>query len=302
VAWRDRLTRLPDRTFVLGLGRRRREVLQLGFDPHAHLVHDLDGLRSGMRRFEWGLSEWLVHEHVGWVLRELGVTCVLDVGANAGQFGRELRRVGYRGRIVSFEPLPELVEQLRVTAAGDPDWFVVAAALGATDEQVLMHARPGTMSSLLPSSDFGRQWSQRLTDAAPVTVDVRRLDGLWDEAVAGLDDPRVYLKLDTQGYDLQAFAGAGERAQDLVGLQSEVSCVPIYEAMPRFDEQLRTYVDAGFALTGMFPVSFDAPTLRVIEYDAVLVRDGALPRDEGGSVTQDSRNRRVGEPRTATDH
>jgi FkbM family methyltransferase len=278
MSWRDRVRRLPDSTFVLGLGRRRREVLQLGFDPHAHLVHDPARLRDGMRRFEWGLSEWLVHEHVGWVLRELGVTCVLDVGANAGQFGRELRRVGYRGRIVSFEPLPALVEQLRATAAGDPDWVVVPVALGDRDERVTMHARPGTMSSLLPSSDFGRQWSDRLAETVPVEVDVRRLDGLWDDAVAGLGSPVVYLKLDTQGYDLRAFAGAGDRVADLAGLQSEVSCVPIYETMPRFDEQLRTYVDAGFSLTGMFPVSIDAPTLRVIEYDAVLVRDGVLPR------------------------
>lgn len=273
---RGRFRRLPDRTFVVSLGTRPREVLQLGCDPHAHLVHDLAGLRGGLRRFEQGLSDWLTHEHVGAVLQEAAVDCVLDVGANTGQFAQGLRRVGYRGRIVSFEPLPDLVEQLHRSAAGDPDWHVVAVAAGDADEELEMHARPGTMSSLLPSSDFGRAWAARLSETRPVRVPVRRLDGLWEEAVAGLREPRVYLKLDTQGYDLRAFTGLGDRVRDLVGLQSELSCVPIYDGMPRFEDQLRTYRDAGFALTGLFPVSVDAPSRRVIEYDAVLLRDGAL--------------------------
>jgi hypothetical protein len=95
---------------------------------------------------------------------------------------------------------------------------------------------------------------------------------VYDELVAGLDDPRVYLKLDTQGYDLEAFAGAGDRIKQVVGMQSEVSSVPIYDGMPRLTEQIAVYEDAGFELTGMFPVITDAATMRIIEFDAVMVR------------------------------
>jgi hypothetical protein len=59
---------------------------------------------------------------------------------------------------------------------------------------------------------------------------------------------------------------------DVLGLQSELSCVPIYDGMPTMTEQLTTYERAGFALSAMFPVSRDEESLRAIEFDAVMVR------------------------------
>ena len=82
--------------------------------------------------------------------------------------------------------------------------------------------------------------------------------------------------MDTQGFDLATFRGAGERVTELLGLQSEVACVPIYEGMPRMAEQLTEYERAGFEITGMFPVSRDRPSLRVIEFDVVRIGQRAL--------------------------
>ncbi len=283
--WHVTRTRGP-RTSVRRLGRhgwlvesgpRRRKVRRIG-PPElgTHLVYSPRAARGDMHRFQKKLGELLAEEQIGWVLRELGINCVLDVGANKGQYATRLRETGYTGRIVSFEPLPHLVAPLRKAAEADPDWLVHECALGDENTTTEINVVPGKMSSLLPSSDFGRSWSSKLREQHTETIELRRLDSLLDEAVAGLDEPRVYLKMDTQGYDLQTFRGAGDRIHDILGMQSEVSCVPIYDGMPRLPEQLTEYESAGFEIAGMFPVSRHVKTLRVIEFDCVMVRAAAF--------------------------
>jgi FkbM family methyltransferase len=210
------------------------------------------------------------------VLRRLDVNVVLDVGANRGQFGRKLRNLGYTGRIVSYEPVSVNLAELREAADGDPDWLVEGLALGDVDSTTDIHvaAGAGKLSSLLDSNEFGRKrfTNMRAEVAASETIQVRRLDAVCGRAVSGIDDPRLFLKLDTQGYDLQALAGAGDRLGDIVAMQSEVSCIPIYEGMPHLTQQIDAYEKAGFAAAGMFPVTWDHETLAVIEFDVLMVR------------------------------
>jgi FkbM family methyltransferase len=241
-------------------------------DLRTHVVAHRRTTRQHANAYQNAMGDHLAREHLLWVIRRLGIDCVLDVGANSGQFAKALRRAGYDGRIVSFEPVSSVFAHLQAAAAGDHGWRVHQLAVGEEDGEAEINVRPGTMSSLLPSSDFGRSWAPRLRDSTVETVEVRRLDGLFDDAVSGLPDPRVLLKLDTQGFDLAAFRGLGPRVEDVVALQSEVSCVPIYDGMPTMLEQLQTYQEAGFALSGIFPVSRDQQTLRAIEFDALMVR------------------------------
>lgn len=271
------LDRLGEQTWVLrARGKGSRAIRRIG--PRrlgADLVIDRRSLRGNAGARELHMLRWLAVQHVVRVLRRLRVNVVLDVGANRGQYAQSLRRAGYRGRIVSFEPVPDIAEKLEKLAAGDFEWRVQRYALGETDDttEINLGQGQGRFSSLLPATAFGRSWRPRITSGTTVPISVRRLDGLFDEAVAGVANPRVYLKLDTQGYDLRAFAGAGDRVADLVGMQSEVSQVPLYEGMPHLTEQLATYQAAGFSLTGMFPVVTDAATMRVIEFDAIMVRN-----------------------------
>jgi FkbM family methyltransferase len=247
-------------------------------EPETWVVQRHKGRRRA--RDHKGLSDYLAREHMSWLIRQLGINCVLDVGANVGQYAQRLRRRGYAGRIVSFEPVPGIAAKLRDAARNDPDWRVIECALGDADEEAEIHVRPGAMSSLLPSSEFGKNWNDRLRMSEAQKISVRRLDGLFDEAVDGIDDPRVYLKLDTQGYDMQAFAGAGDRLKEIAGMQSEVAVVPIYDNMPRLPEQIAAYESAGFEITGMYPVNRHRASLRVIEFDVTMVRAEAVRRTD----------------------
>ncbi|HSE10357.1 MAG TPA: FkbM family methyltransferase [Nocardioidaceae bacterium] len=271
---------LDDRTWVVQRRRgRRRKVRRIGPpELRTHLVVDERAARKALPNQQMKLAHYLSAEHIAWILRELRINCVLDVGGNRGQFGRRLRTAGYAGRIVSFEPLPHLAERLHDHADKDPDWHVVHCALGdeETDAEMNVVAAGGATSSLLPASDFGKLWSPRIEGVGQQVVPVRRLDSLLDETVAGIDDPRIFLKMDTQGYDLRVFAGAGDRIKDVLGLQSELSNVRLYDGMPRLPEAISTYEAAGFETTGIFPVTRDNDRLRIIEFDIIMIRVDAL--------------------------
>jgi hypothetical protein len=101
-------------------------------------------------------------------------------------------------------------------------------------------------------------------------VDVRTLNDSWQEFLDGLPQSRVFLKLDTQGSDLEVLKGATRLLPRLVGVQLEAALVPIYEQVPTFPETVLYLNSLGLGLTGMFPVSRDS-LLRLIEVDCVFV-------------------------------
>lgn len=269
-------------------------------------VLERDGSSSGVETSQIGRGNWFVTTngplgkshvtrenaalkrigtaHLGWLLEHYRVDCVLDVGANRGQFAASIRAAGFTGQIASFEPVPGFVEQVAAAAAKDDRWTVHQMALGSTDGTMPIHVQE-TFSSFLSSSEYGLQRFDRLRrlgeQGEVAEVPLRRLDSVLDEVLApvyarGISAPRIFLKLDTQGFDLQAFAGLGERVKDVVGLQSEMALLTIYEAMPRMPEALGIYESAGFEVSGLFPVTREQDG-RVIEYDCVMVRAAAAP-------------------------
>jgi FkbM family methyltransferase len=220
----------------------------------------------------------LLHDHLQRLFQRYAVDCVLDVGANAGQYGHELRGAGYRGRILSFEPMPALCERLRAETAGDPAWTVHAMALGSAPGTAELNVtRHDVFTSLRQPLPFAaRRFGPGADVARRESVVIRRLDGVLDEVLGGGPPPRCFLKMDTQGYDLEVFAGLGRWVAHVVGLQSEVAAIALYQGMPRMAEAIARYEKAGFELSGLFPVSHDEPTGRAIEFDCVLVRAAAL--------------------------
>ena len=57
-------------------------------------------------------------------LREKNINYILDVGANEGQFVKELRFYGYKDKVVSFEPLLEAHKKLTEISKNDNDWEI----------------------------------------------------------------------------------------------------------------------------------------------------------------------------------
>jgi FkbM family methyltransferase len=215
-----------------------------------------------------------VERHVAELAAQLAINCVIDVGANRGQWARALRAAGYRGRIVSFEPIRASFEELSAAAAGDPDWVVHQLALGESDGSLLLHRTENTqLASALPPSEFARlRLPEEIAIVAEDRVPVRRLDAIFPELTAGLGLPRVLLKIDTQGYDLRVFEGARGALPWILAVQSELSVQPLYQGMPSYVESLAVFARHGFAPSGFFPIPRLGTSLVLCEFDCVLAR------------------------------
>jgi FkbM family methyltransferase len=253
------------------------DVIEIGpSEMSSFLLRDSAAVAKDVRHYQNALSNHLRDHLLAYVLRRKKVNVVLDVGAHRGHFAMLLRELGYTGRIVSYEPVASSLERLRANAADDPDWMVEGFALGDADEQTEINvaAGPGKLSSLLQGTEYGQERFPNLRAEATHTesIRIRRLDAVYDQAVAGIAEPRVFMKLDTQGYDLRAWSGAGDVVDELVGLQSEVSCIPLYEGMPHLTEQIETYERSGYAIAGLTPVMRDDKSLAVIEFDLLMIR------------------------------
>jgi FkbM family methyltransferase len=204
------------------------------------------------------------------VFAALDIDCVVDVGANEGQYGRMLRdEVGYLGRIASVEPAQRPFARLRAAAGDDPEWLPFNFGLGDIEETAALHVvSADDLSSLHALNDYGRRRFEGTDEVATEAVDLRRLDVMFDELVDGHD--RVFLKIDTQGHDLSVLSGLGDRR--VSGLQIELSFLRIYDGTPTYREAFDLIDGLGYALCGFFPVTHSSDGLFLIEADGVFVR------------------------------
>ena len=233
----------------------------------------------------WRFGHLGLATHLHDLFERLAIDCVIDVGANRGQYGRFLRtEVGYRGYIASFEPQSTALKELLGGACDDLLWKVFGVALGRERGELPLNVmQESAFTSFLAPDPSAVPALARLNSVVQVEmVPVRRLDDMMEQVRAESGCHSIYLKLDTQGYDLEVIKGASLTLGSIAALQTEVSVLPIYRHMPNWLTSLKTLKEHSFDVTGLFPVSQD-PALRVVEFDCVAVnsafnRTAAAPR------------------------
>jgi FkbM family methyltransferase len=205
------------------------------------------------------------------LLEHYRVQLVLDVGANAGQYARQLRRGGYRHRIVSFEPQSSAFELLQKRAAGDPQWSALHVALSDADGTAQINLAGNSLSSsLLGMLPTHAESAPESTYVGREAVTTRRLDGLLPD-LAPVGTP-TYLKIDTQGSELKVLRGAGDALQHVDTLELELSLVPLYEGAPLFQEMLAWLAERGYELVGLEPAFSDPRSGRLLQADGFFHR------------------------------
>jgi len=200
-----------------------------------------------------------------------GVDTVLDIGANVGQFGQELRRADFAGRIISVEPLSDAATALQRLAAGDRGWTVERAAVGDTVGTLTMNVAANSVSSsALPMlerhADAAPQSRYVATEEVPATT----VDALVDKH--GIRPETTLLKIDVQGYEEQVLAGAAASLDRFTAVRTEMSLVPLYDGQALFADILTALDSHGFDLWQLEPGFVEPSTGRLLQADGVFFR------------------------------
>ena len=214
-------------------------------------------------------------ENLVTILGHFGVTVVLDIGAHKGEYGGYLRRAGWTGRIVSFEPQSAIRPALEERAAADGNWQVAPAmALGGTDGEIGLNiSAESDMSSALPLADSAMRFTPSSAMVGRETVTLRRLATVFGDCVR--DGDTVFVKADTQGYERAVLDGAEPVMARIAGWQLELSIEPIYDGETGWRAMLDRMEALGYAAHLFIPGYFSRHIARQLQIDGVFMRAAA---------------------------
>lgn len=135
--------------------------------------------------------------------------------------------------------------------------------------------RRSEFSSFLHPNKYSQDvFQDQVSISASEEVKITTLDAMIHEIVRDLPAPRMYLKMDTQGYDLEVLKGAVNSINKILALQSELSVLPLYVGMPDYLQALGIFKSYGFEPAGFYPIARDPSNQALIEIDCVMVKVG----------------------------
>ena len=207
-------------------------------------------------------------EHGG-VLRTLpAFRTIIDVGANRGQFTLAARHFFPDSQIIAFEPLPKPAAIWRALFADDPRAVLVRAALGSQAGHALINiSGRDDSSSLLPITDSQNLLFPGTAQVDTETVEVVRLAEYLP--ADGVETPAL-LKIDVQGFELEALAGCEDCLDVFDWVYVECSFIELYQGQALAHEVIAWLHQRGFELRGVHHLSYDAG--RAVQADFLFSR------------------------------
>ncbi|MEO8861989.1 MAG: FkbM family methyltransferase [Ginsengibacter sp.] len=204
-------------------------------------------------------------------LKDNNVNTCFDVGANTGQYAKLLRSAGFKGEIFSFEPQLKAFNKLSKSASADSHWLPFNFALGDTDTKSTINISKNSVSSSILGINT------LLIEAAPETeyinkqdIQIHRLDTFLEKFKPA---KRLFLKIDAQGFESKILAGAEGCFSDIYALQLELSCVSLYKGEILFDEMKAFIESKDFYLSSLESGFTDLKTGRLLQVDAIFLRE-----------------------------
>lgn len=206
------------------------------------------------------------------LFKQFRINKILDVGANTGQYAKLIRKLGFDGEIISFEPLTKAYNQLVLNAIKDKKWKTYNLALGNKEEELELNISRNVYSSSI------LEITAKHINSAPESdyidkerVKVKKLDILYDKLVAEGDI--VFLKIDVQGFEKNVLEGAIKILPKLKGIQLEMSIIELYKGEMLFSEMVNFLEKQGFKLYSLENGFYNNNTGQLLQVDGIFFKE-----------------------------
>ena len=232
-------------------------------------------IRRMLARFGYGIHP-MTYFPMGRLMKLFqthGINLLLDVGANTGQFAMNMQIYGYKGRIVSFEPVQSAYDELSRNAAKKPGWTTVPMGIGNKSGEMDINVS----GAFTLSSSFAAMCPKHL-EVAPNTaytsrerVVVKTVDEIFNDYCG--DGDRIFMKVDVQGYEAKVICGSEKSLPRIAGVQLELSLEPLYEDEVLLHEMISLMIRKGYRLVHIEEGMSDRRTGHLMQWDCAFFRE-----------------------------
>ncbi len=183
------------------------------------------------------------------------ISTLVDVGANRGQFS--LAAISKKPNMIvyAFEPLLTPLRTFQEIFKNFKNVKIYNYALGDFDSEVDMHlSSKDDSSSLLKITALQNEHFPGTQETGVTRIKVTTLDNL----ISGkqIVSP-AFLKLDVQGFELQALKGCESLLEKFDYIYCECSFMTLYEKQSLAPEIINFLYNKGFNMTGIFNFQLD---------------------------------------------
>ena len=205
------------------------------------------------------------------LLKYLHIECVLDIGANEGQYAENIRIGGYKNMILSFEPIKEPFEKLKELSAKDSLWDAYNFALGDYDGQAEINISGNSVcSSILDLLDTHIEAAPQSKYIGFQKIEIRSIDSIFKEL--NIEKRIIFMKIDTQGFEKNVLLGARSSLKSIKALQVEMSVQQLYKGEDLYYQLSDFLYNEGFRLIKIVR-GLTKTDGELLQFDGVFMRD-----------------------------
>lgn len=207
------------------------------------------------RRFQW--------------LEEYNIDCIIDIGANEGQFARKILTIFPEVQIHCFEPLQDVFKQLQFNFKDNKNVFIYNFGLGNnTREDTIFRNESSASSSLMEMLDLHKSNFDFAIKVVPEQITIKRLDDIFPGEIAR----PLLIKIDVQGYEKYVLEGGDSVIAQADVIIIEVSFHPLYADQPLFEDIYDYFKKRGYRYLGNIEQLVAPKDHKVLQADAVFIK------------------------------